>query len=121
MDRRTCRDAEMAEGAHPSAGYVGALAAQRRRGQILGHGASEVREGGMHYEEKSVEGWLWHRRVPHGGWEKASGERMIGRLRGALEAIAETTDCPERRKTDVVWLRGALLTARATALSALGR
>jgi len=75
----------------------------------------------MHYEEKSVEGWLWHRRVPYGEWKKASEEQMISRLRNALEAIAETTDCPERRKADVVWLRGALLTARATALTALGR
>jgi hypothetical protein len=42
-------------------------------------------------------------------------------MRNALELVVEATDGPEHRKRDPAWLRGALLAARAAALTALGR
>jgi hypothetical protein len=103
------------------AGQLGAVADQGGRGQIFRHGAFDLREGGVHYEEKWMDDWLWHRRAPHGPWVKASEEQMISRMRKALELIIETIDGHEHKKSDLAWLRGALLTARAAALGALGR
>lgn len=73
----------------------------------------------MHYEEKWVDGWLWRRVSPHGQWDKVSEGQMIARMRLALELVLEATDCPEHRRGDVAWLRGALLAARGAALTAL--
>ena len=42
-------------------------------------------------------------------------------MRNALELVVEATDCPEHRRSDPAWLRGALLAARGAALTALGR
>jgi hypothetical protein len=76
--------------------------------------------GGMYYEEKWVDGWLWHRRSVDGEWSRVSDQEMIARMRKALELVIEATDCPEQRRHDLPWLRGALLAARAAALTALG-
>jgi hypothetical protein len=75
----------------------------------------------VHYEEKWMDDWLWHRHAPHGQWVKASEEQMISRMRKALELIIEATDGHEDKKSDLAWLRAALLTARAAALGSLGR
>jgi hypothetical protein len=75
----------------------------------------------MYYEEKWIDGWLWRRRSPDGEWVRATDEQMIGRMRKALDLVVEATDCPEFRKSDLAWLRSALLAARAAALTALGR
>lgn len=75
----------------------------------------------MYYEEKWVDGWLWWRRTLDGPWVQASEEQMIARMRKALELVVEATEALGDRKTDVAWLRGALLAARAAALAALGR
>jgi hypothetical protein len=75
----------------------------------------------MYYEEKWIDGWLWWRRTLDGPWLKATEVQMIARMRNALELVVEATDGPEYRKMDVAWLRGALLAARAAALTALGR
>jgi hypothetical protein len=75
----------------------------------------------MYYEEQWRDGWLWHRRSLDGPWARASEQEMIARMRKALELVVEATDCPEHRRGDPAWLRGALLAARAAALTALGR
>ena len=75
----------------------------------------------MYYEEKWIDGWLWYRRTLDGPWLKSSEDQMIARMRNALELVVEATDGPEHRKRDPAWLRGALLAARAAALTALGR
>jgi hypothetical protein len=75
----------------------------------------------VHYEEKWMDGWLWYRRTLDGPWVRAPEAQMISRMRRALELVIEATDGPEDRKSDLAWLRGALLTARAAALGALGR
>ena len=46
---------------------------------------------------------------------------MISRMRKALELIIETTNGHEHKKSDLAWLRAAILTTRATALGSLGR
>ena len=74
----------------------------------------------MHYEEKWLDGWLWRRLSPHGQWSRVSSDEMMARMRHALALVLEATDCPEHRKNDVAWLRGALLAARGAALTALG-
>ncbi len=73
----------------------------------------------MHFEEKWADGWLWRRASPLGQWEKVPEKQMIARMRHALELVLEATDCPEHRKGDVAWLRGALLAARGAAFTAL--
>jgi hypothetical protein len=75
----------------------------------------------MYYEEQWRDGWLWRRRSIDGPWSKASDQEMIARMHQALEVVVEVTDCPEERRGDPAWLRGALLAARAAALTALGR
>ena len=75
----------------------------------------------MYYEEQWRDGWLWVRRSLDGPWIKASKAQMIVRMRHALELVVEATDCPDARRNDPAWLRGALLAARAAALTALGR
>jgi hypothetical protein len=75
----------------------------------------------MYYEEQWREGWLWIRRSLDGPWVEASEAQMIAWMRHALELVVEATDCPEGRRLDPAWLRGALLAARAAALTALGR
>ncbi len=76
---------------------------------------------GMYYEEQWRDGWLWYRGSLDGPWAKASEQEMLARMRNALELVVEATDCPEHRRSDVAWLRGALLAARGAALTALGR
>ena len=76
---------------------------------------------GVYYEEKWIEGWLWYRRSLEEPWSQASEREMIARMRTALELVVEATDCPEAKRSDPAWLRGALLAARAAALAALGR
>jgi len=73
----------------------------------------------MHYEERWADGWLWRRVSPHDQWDKVSEGQMIARMRHALELVLEATDCPEHRKSDVAWLRGALLAARGAAFTAM--
>ncbi len=46
---------------------------------------------------------------------------MIARLRNALGLVVEATDGLEHKKNNLTWLRGAVLTSRAAALTALGR
>ena len=75
----------------------------------------------MHYEEKWVDGWIWCRHSLHGEWERASEEVMMSRMRTALEAIVEITEASDKQRSDLAWLRGALLAAGAAALGALGR
>ena len=75
----------------------------------------------MYYEEKWVDGWLWYRRGMNGPWLTASDEKMITRMRKALELVVEAADIPEDKKSDVAWLRTALLAARGAALTALDR
>jgi hypothetical protein len=75
----------------------------------------------MHYEEKWVDGWLWYRHSFDGPWVTASDEQMVGRMRKALELIVEATEVPDDKRSDLVWLRTALLAARGAALNALGR
>jgi hypothetical protein len=77
-------------------------------------------EGGMHYEEKWFQGWLWYRRELDEPWQRASSERMMARMRSALELVVEATELPDEKRSNAVWLRGALLAARAAALAALG-
>lgn len=74
----------------------------------------------MHYEEKWIDGWLWCRRRLDEPWIRASDEQIIARLRTALALVIEATDIADERRTDLSWLRGALLAARSAALSALG-
>jgi hypothetical protein len=50
-----------------------------------------------------------------------SEEHMIARLRNALGLVVEATDGLEHKKNNLAWLRGAVLTSRAAALTALGR
>jgi hypothetical protein len=76
---------------------------------------------GVYYEEKWIEGWLWYRRSLEEPWSQAGEREMIARMRTALELVIEATDCPEAKRSDPAWLRGALLAARAAALAALGR
>jgi hypothetical protein len=75
----------------------------------------------MYYEEQWIDGWPWYRRTLDGPWVKMSEEQMIARLRNALEFVVEATDRFEQKKCDLAWLRGAVLTSRAAALTALGR
>jgi hypothetical protein len=75
----------------------------------------------MYYEEKWVDGWLWYRRTVDGPWTHASDQRMVERMRKALELVVDATDCPEERRDDAAWLRGALLAARGAALTVLGQ
>jgi len=77
-------------------------------------------ESDMHYEEKWIDGWLWCRRRLDEPWTRASDEQMIARLRTALALVIGATDIADERRTDLSWLRGALLAARSAALSALG-
>jgi hypothetical protein len=41
-------------------------------------------------------------------------------MRSALELVVAATELPDDKRSDAVWLRGALLAARAAALAALG-
>lgn len=75
----------------------------------------------MYYEEKWIDGWPWYRRTLDAPWVKVPEKQMVARMRNALALIVEVTDCPERRRDDAAWLRGALLAARAAALTALGK
>ena len=103
------------------AGQFGALVDEGSGGHIFGHGDFDLREGGVYYEERWFDNWLWYRRTVNGQWAKISEERMITRMRKALELVVEATDGHEHKKSDLAWQRGALLTARAVALTALGR
>jgi len=76
--------------------------------------------GGMHYEEKWIEGWLWYRRKLDEPWQRAPSDQMTARMRSALELVVEATNFPDDKRRDAAWLRGALLAARAAALAALG-
>ena len=73
-----------------------------------------------HYEEKFSQGWLWYRKALDEPWQQASSEQVLSRMRSALELVAEATEIPNDKRSDAVWLRGALLAARAAALAALG-
>jgi hypothetical protein len=75
----------------------------------------------MYYEEKWIDGWLWHRDTIDGPWVTASAEQVIARMRKSLELVVEATNIPEERKSDLAWLKTALLAARGAALNALGR
>ena len=75
----------------------------------------------MYYEERCIDGWPWYRRTLDGPWVKVSEEQMIARLRNALGLVVEATDGLEHKKNNLTWLRGAVLTSRAAALTALGR
>jgi hypothetical protein len=75
----------------------------------------------MYYEERWIDGWPWYRRTLDGPWVKMSEDQMIARLRNALEFVVEATDRFEQKRCDLAWLRGAVLTSRAAALTALGR
>ena len=76
----------------------------------------------MYYEEKWIEGWLWYRRSLEEPWSpggRAGDDRADAHARSNW--WSKSTDCPEAKRSDPAWLRGALLAARAAALAALGR
>jgi hypothetical protein len=74
----------------------------------------------MYYEERWIDGWPWFRRTLDGPWTKMTEEQMVARLRNALGLVIEATDGFEHRRSDLAWLRGAVLTSRAAARNALG-
>ena len=75
----------------------------------------------MHYEEKWVDGWLWYRHAADGPWLTATDKQMVERMRKALELVVEAADVPEDKKSDVAWLRIALLAAKGAAMITLRR